>query len=322
MTLQQDDLFAPTAGLGAAHLLALFERWASGAPGKRGTLNDESVAVYRDMWVALVRWAEAKHIDLLAIRPNQLEAYLASRGGDSELDARYSWRLLRLVQRVLNFQALEQGGQPNHAVLDLLRTRPELRYANAAEQTRLPEFLDAGEARALVAFLATELRSGTWQDARNRAAVALHMGAGLTPAEVRSLTVTDVRGLRTGTRKIRVPANGTVAEHEAPIAPWAWNVVASWMATRSEATIGGEWLLPATRAGRPWGKSGHYLGVSQVLESVGLPPAGGAYRLRHTFALRQLKRGRSTSELAAWLGVDEQAVARYRMVISGPVDVV
>ena len=42
---------------------------------------------------------------------------------------------------------------------------------------------------------------------------------------------------------------------------------------------------------------------------------GGAYRLRHTFALRQLRRGKSPDLVAKWLGVVEMRVMdRYRRV--------
>ena len=131
----------------------------------------------------------------------------------------------------------------------------------------------------------------------------------------------DIRGLGRGTRTVRIPAHGTVLEHEAPIADWAWRVVEAWVESRGKLAVPGTVLLPATRSGRPWGKTTHYDAVLKVLEAVGLPGAGGAYRLRHTFALRQLKRGRSQAELAAWMGVEEAALDRHRRVVAGPVNV-
>jgi integrase len=45
--------------------------------------------------------------------------------------------------------------------------------------------------------------------------------------------------------------------------------------------------------------------------------------LRHTFALRQLRRGRSAADVARWLGVvDPGVVERYRRVAFEPEDVV
>lgn len=285
-------------------------------------MRDESVSVYRDMWVALLKWSAPKNINVLAITAAELEAYLRSRGGSDELGERYAWRFLRLVERVLLHHARSNDTKPNLAVAELLAKRPDIKHANASEKDGLPEFLDAGDARALVAALSSPAGRGTWQDLRNRCAVGLHLGAGLTPAEVRALKVESVMGLESGTKKIRVPANGNVAEHESPVAAWAWRLVEEWAAMRKVLGVQGDAFLPATKAGREWGKTAHHDAVASVLESVGLPAAGGAYRLRHTFALRQLKRGRTHAEVAQWLGVDEAATSRYRRVLPGPVEVV
>jgi integrase len=131
-----------------------------------------------------------------------------------------------------------------------------------------------------------------------------------------------IRGGAATVRKIRVPANGTVAEHEAPVAAWAWSVLMLWIKVRADLKLGGDHLLPGTSSGNEWSKTQHYAAIGSILSGIGLTASGGAYRLRHTFALRQLKRGRSPSEVAAWLGVNEEAVLRYRRIVHGSVDVV
>ena len=323
MDVISQDLFDTPTEPSPARLAAIFDAWAASAPGKGAPLRSESAAVYRDMWMALVKWAAPKNINVAAITAAELEAFLSSRGGPDELAERYAWRFLRLVERVLHTHVRGTGGDPNQAVAELLARRPDIKHANASDKDGLPDFLDAGEARALVAALSAPTTGrGTWQDLRNRCAVALHLGAGLTPAEVRALQVAAVMGLVSGTKKIRVPANGNVAEHEAPVAPWAWRLVEEWMSMRKALGIAGNAFLPATRAGREWGKTAHHDAVGSVLSSVGLPAAGGAYRLRHTFALRQLKRGRTHAEVAQWLGIDEAATSRYRRLLPGPVEVV
>jgi len=95
----------------------------------------------------------------------------------------------------------------------------------AADDSISPSWMKA--ALPLVDYLTTPmgLASATWQDACNRSADALHLGAGPTPSEVRVLLLSSVHGRERGTRKIRAPANGTVLEHEAPIAGWAWRVL-------------------------------------------------------------------------------------------------
>ena len=241
-------------------LMQIFELWASSATGRTASspMSAESEAVYRDMWSALVKWCVAERTDLGRISAAELDAYLLSRAGragrGSDLENRYAWRMLRLVELALHHHARSTGAVPSTSVAELLQARPEIRFANAADGGPLPEFLEAGEARSLVAFLAKSKQSpgtgGDWKDLRDRCAVALHLGAGLTPGEVRRLLVSNIRGLARGTRKIRVAGNATVQAHEAPVAGWAWRVLQAWSETRSALGVPGEVLLPSTRAGR------------------------------------------------------------------------
>ena len=48
---------------------------------------------------------------------------------------------------------------------------------------------------------------------------------------------------------------------------------------------------------------------------------GGSFRLRHTFALRQLRCGFDEPTVKQWLGVELNVMKRYRRVISAPIDV-
>lgn len=84
-------------------------------------------------------------------------------------------------------------------------------------------------------------------------------------------------------------------------------------------------VFPSTKStGKPWGKVAQYNAACEVFRSAGIDDvAGGSFRLRHTFALRQLKRGRAPEDVARWLGVIDPAVmARYQRVITAPIDVV
>lgn len=59
-----------------------------------------------------------------------------------------------------------------------------------------------------------------------------------------------------------------------------------------------------------------------MLEEVTLASAeGGSFRLRHTFALRQLRCGFDEPTVKQWLGVELNVMKRYRRVISAPIDV-
>lgn len=332
-----------------------FDNWAATLQRKRTIARSSSVATYRDLWSLVSRWCLGQNpaVPLQQLRPEHLRALLQERAahteGGHELSARYVWRLLHLVDRVLQHHALSHGLVPNRAAYTLMTSREDWQHANASARDPLPEHLDATQARQLVnhlSRLAGEARrrgqqptqadlvtaladEAPWQDLRNRTAVALQLGAGLTPGEVRGLTLGDVVVHGSGRRqglpwKLRLPARAQSPAHETPMAPWAARLLQQWLTRRTLLCIPGPQLLPSTRTGKPWGKVAHYNAVTQVMQASGLDEAlvpGGSFRLRHTFALRQLRRGRSPEEVARWLGlVDPGVLSRYQQVVYEPDD--
>jgi len=339
------DLFDDPAPGTAQGWQQVFDTWLA-TRQQQGTLREESsVAVYTSMWGALSAWGMSRGIAPQALRTSHLRAYLQGRGGSEDLTPRYAWRLLTLVDAVLTSAPIEQGtsadppapmAPPTTAARRLLLATPEWRYANAADKTPLPEHLDAADARRLVAWLldpaSTAVPAGAgakaWQSLRNRTAVALQLGAGLTPGDVRACTVQGV--VTAGGRarhlpwKLQVPAHGSTPEREAPLAPWAGRLLRSWLDTRAAMQIAGPALFPSTRSGKPWGKVAQYGAARAVLAAAGVPDEqGGSFKLRHTFALRQLRRGSAPEQVAQWLGLaDTTALARYRRVLLAPADVI
>ena len=306
--------------------------------GRTGRLQRESSAeVYEHMWSALAAWAVGKGIRIADLGAADLQAYLDSRGGADDLSVRYAWRLLRLVDRVLSMAAAGSKGAPppsRHAAAELMAARPDIRYANSPDADPLLEFLPASEARKLVTYLSA-VRPGKategqpWQEVRNRASVALMLGAGLTPGEVRALTLPDVvidgGRLKHVPWKLRVDGNGNAPARETPLAPWAGQLLRHWLGVRTAQGIPGAMLFPSTKSsGKPWGKVAQYNAAKEVIQASGIAAVdGGSFRLRHTFALRQLRRGTAPEEVARWLGVSDPAVmARYLREIVAPVDVV
>ena len=150
----------------------------------------------------------------------------------------------------------------------------------------------------------------------------------MSPGDVRAVLLASVTV--TGARlpgvpwKIEVPADATSPARETPIAPWAGQLLRHWMDVRAELGIVGPYLFPSTKAGKQWNKVPQYLAAKAVLIASGFPEdlaSGGSFRMRHTFALRQLRRGKSPADVARWLGVADPAVmARYRRVLVAPVD--
>ena len=200
--------------------------------------------VYRDVWGAFTAWClgQSPVVTLASLDGLDLHAFQAARFGegssDLSLSPRYALRFMRLIDRVSQHHAFDTGSAPNMAAAQWLSDHPEARYAESSKADPLPEFLSVSEARVLITFLSSARpppgvskarRDGqaalSWQDVRNRVAVATQLGAGLTPGDVRGLVLTSpvVRGGRVRERpwKLSVPGDGNSAARETPVAPWA-----------------------------------------------------------------------------------------------------
>lgn len=323
-----------------------FEAWLEDQRALGLLQRPSSVQVYRDMWGGFTAWCrgQAPAVTLTDLTVEDLQAFQAARLGkksaDLSLSPRHALRLLRLIDRVLCHRAAQLGEPPNTAAADCIAAQPEVRFAEASDADPLPEFLSVAEARGLITFLSqARPRPGatsadrdvhatlSWQAVRNRTSVALQLGGGLTPADVRALTLASPRtpGGRVRDRpwKLSVPGNGNSPGRETPIAPWAGELLHHWLQVRTAAAIPGPHLFPSTRTGKPWSKNAQYLAAKTVLEEAGVDSGdGGSYRLRHTFVLRQLRRGTSSEQVARWLGIEPEAMGRYGRLVTGPEDVV
>mgnify|MGYP001136806569 CR=1 FL=1 len=107
------------------------------------------------------------------------------------------------------------------------------------------------------------------------------------------------------------------------MAPWAAELLRYWLTVRAEAGIPGPYLFPSTRGGKQWQRASQYACATRVLEDAGVDSReGGSFRLRHTFALRQLRRGTPPDQVARWLGIEPKKMKRYERVLPGGPEVV
>lgn len=322
---------------------AAFDAWLTDARAGAALRQEGSIALYRRMWDVFVQWCLGQNpaVGLDTLRQDDLQAFQAARFGlkspDLSLTPRYTLRLMRLIDRVLRHHAAQDDSLPNTAAADWIAAHPEVRYADAAHADPLAEYLDVTEARTLITYLsAARPRPGTnsaaltamaWQELRNRSSVALQLGAGLTPGDVRNLTleapVHDGGRVRQRPWKLRVPGDGNSRPRETPVAPWAAELLQHWLQVRAAAGIQGPYLFPSTRTGKQWSENSQYKSARQVLEDAGVDSReGGSFRLRHTFAMRQLRRGTPPHQVANWLGIEPEKMKRYDRVLPMAVDVV
>lgn len=355
--MQSDTLplFSTSDGDRLADVLqAQFSAWLASAPARgprqQGALREESAQIYADMWQAFIAYCapfdESSGTRSLRLNPvdglgrEDLLAFLAfaavrpqrqMRTGQAqaELTPRYSWRLLQLIDRVLNHGREEQGLPLVEAPLELMQEAP-YRYANASALTPVPDVLTDAQAAALIrhctACSALDPSVGvTWKVVRDRTAVALMLGAGLAPGQVRVLTIEDVTsegGPEAGMPwRLSIAADGSSAAHQVPIAPWAARQLRFWLdirAAQGPAMQQSRWLFPSTTAGKPWSHPACHRAAVGVMEESGIE-GGSPFRLRHTFAVRQLQNGHAEAEVARWMGyADTGPMKRYRHVLSAP----
>ena len=315
-------------------------------------MREESAQIYADMWQAFIAYcapfddssgtrslhldpvAGLTHEDLLdflafaAVRPQR---QMRTGHPQAELTLRYSWRLLQLIDRVLNHGRQAQGLPPIEAPLALMQEAP-YRYANASALTPVPDVLPDAQASALIqhctACSTVDPSLGvTWKLIRDRTAVALMLGAGLAPGQVRVLTIADIAsdgGPQAGVPwRLSIAADGSSAAHQVPIAPWAARQLKFWLdvrAAQGPAMQQSAWVFPSTTAGKPWSHPACHRAAVGVMEEAGIE-GGSPFRLRHTFAVRQLRNGHPETEVALWMGyADTGPMKRYRHVLSAAPD--
>ena len=84
------------------------------ARSRRLISHKSSEDAYRDLWNVLVKWciSQRPSIAIEHISAVDLELLLSSRTGaasaDAELSPRYVWRMLHLIDRVLDLSQLDQ----------------------------------------------------------------------------------------------------------------------------------------------------------------------------------------------------------------------
>jgi integrase len=349
------SLFSTSDGDQLADVLqAQFTAWLASSPSRgprqQGALREESAQIYADMWQAFIAYC-APFVDGAGSRCVRLDpteslnredllAFLSFaavrpqrqvRTGQlhAELTPRYAWRLLQLIDRVLNLGREELGLPAVESPLLLMQEAP-YRFANASALTPVPDVLTDAQAHALIqhctAFSCVDPGAGvTWKVIRDRAAVALMLGAGLAPGQVRVMTTVDVAvdgGPEVGVPwRLSVAADGSSSAHQVPIAPWAARQLKFWLEVRAAqgpAMQQSTWVFPSTTAGKPWSHPACHRAAVSVMEEAGVL-GGSPFRLRHTFAVRQLLNGHAEEEVARWMGyADTSPMKRYRHVLVAP----
>ncbi len=292
-------------------------------------LRQDSRERYQAIWRSFASFANLHGRALASIDVAFLELFLEEieprTGAGTDISPQYAWRVLDLIHKVMSHLALQAREGPNMAAAQLLGS-DRFKYANARHNEPLSEALEAAVAARLVKQLTADAESlglkPTWKLERDRTALALMLGSGLTPAEVRGLLLSDlslraVRGAQMPW-KIRVSGTAKTLAHDAPIAHWARRSLQRWLKTREDFGLDHETVFPATMNRAQWTDVGCQTSCTNTLTLLlgDEYRYGGLMRLRHTFVVRQLHRGITLEKIAFWLGLKSiDRLERYKRIM-------
>ncbi len=295
--------------------------------------RDSSIAMYRAAWGPFAQYCADRRLELANVTSADLEGFLAQRSvrrpmrdrptRTAQLDGRYAYRLLSLIDKLAAFDAAQRPGTPaNTAAQELIQR--EYKSVNYRDRDPLPRFLDKAERTRLVGVLTLPIGSDgagaprTWLELRDNAAVAVQLGGGLAPGEVRRLQVQHItRSDGTLPWRLEVGGSGNAPARHALLAEWAGRVLADWLAERARLALRGAWVF-CTEQGAQWAKNTCDKASDGVLRRAGVSADEGHFRLRHTYALIELRdHKRPYEEVASALGVKDTLAwrSRYERVI-------
>ncbi|TKC88357.1 phage integrase family protein [Trinickia terrae] len=259
-----------------------------------------SAEVYRAQWGAFLDWLTLRHENLQTVGT----ATIAHFVGDLPIRKPQRVRYLRLIERVLDHVREIESASTNPARFIAQDGEAAWRNARDNEPTG---FLTSAERAALVAHLFSPLGDmppgQRWREKRDRALIAVFLGAGLKTGEARSLTISCVE---TGKPWVTIEAANPAFTRRTRLSPFAVAILEAWLAERRLSELAGELVFPASPSGRPMHKATMLRAVDALIDTAGISQSRTAraspQTLRNTFAADLFESGASVELVGAWLG--------------------
>lgn len=276
-------------------------------------LKKASAQIYVYMFTSYLRWLEGRRLRLHEVSPEDIKAFLDAKHVDDQnrvrtLNSLIRVRYLRLFERVYAHLKIEPNPAKN-AAFALYRTpavgfdKPKA-FLTESEQLafldRLPYAPPLDEAK---------LNDPSWKRRRDRAMLAVVLGAGLKISEVLTIRADQVgKRERDGSVPIKIPDHAAGGDgHKTVLRPFAVPYVLPWIEERRRHAIPGKLLFPATlNDGRPLNKATVYRHVKATLERAGIEVERmGGRTLRNSFAVRELEGGAPVELVKQYMGHHE-----------------
>jgi integrase/recombinase XerD len=286
---------------------------AAGEEGGPAPIRAGSVKVYRAMFGKFLRWTAERQTSLTQVTSAELHQFLdgrmsGRREGRKDLNSMIRLRYLRLLERVYSHLEIE----PNPARLTAFQVHASGASGKDAPKSYLTETEQRAFMQALPEYtLAYPGESPkAWKRRRDRALLAMLVGAGLKVSEAIGLYVENVGAAAAdGSVDITVSpgATGGISRwHTTTLRAFAAPEVLVWLQERQAMPIGSKLLFPANLDGKRLNPSTVYLYVKDVLARAGIDvKRKGPRTLRNTFAKRELAAGADPGDVIEYMGLFE-----------------
>lgn len=301
-----------------------------GAAVEPSPLSLKSARGYTTMFAKFARWMEKNQRTIRSLEKDDILAFLNTdidpdrrgnkKGGRKELNSDIRSRYLRLLERT--FDHIKVDPNPARQAAYALASAPGGFGHDMPKEWLSPEEQDAFM-RALADLEAkAEFEPAiAWRRRRDRAMMALMIGAGLTVSEVIELYIENI-GQPDNEGSIRVTVfpsaiNSEGSMHTTVLRPFAVPYVMSWMKERQEMKLDTQLVFPGRREGGRVVHATLYRQVRAAFARAGIEVnREGGRTLRNSFAQRELAAGTSLDRLGDYLGLhDRRSVERYVSVM-------
>jgi site-specific recombinase XerD len=244
-----------------------------------------TLAVYLAMWRSFLDFLATNSVAATAAGDPELTRFL----NDGLHTTRTRRRYLSLINQAFAEMVRAGARQTNPAELLLRQFREGPRP--------LPVALSEAEEGKVRDNLPQPI---TWKETRDRALLLLLLDAGLRVGEV---TVLTLNSLHLDESPAFLEVLGLSDARLASVASKSLPDLKKWLGVRAMLGIPGDLVFPGTRKGGALSPSTVYRMAAAVMESAGVEKSHqGPHVLRNTFAVRQLRHGRTLTFVRTCIG--------------------
>ncbi|MGF6773398.1 site-specific recombinase XerD [Paraburkholderia sp. GAS199] len=282
-----------------------FDAWLA-----RQHFRRSSAQVYQAQWGLFLEWLSLRQKNLTTVDTQSIAEFVAGL----EIKKPQRVRYLRLIERVLDHVREIESSSTNPARFIAQDGEAAWRNARDNEPTG---FLTHAERAALTAYLFSPLSAASvaqrWRERRDRALIAVFLGAGIKTGEAAMLTVSCVKA---GSPWVTIESANPMLTRRTRLAPFAVAILDAWLAERRLTELAGNLVFPASPSGRPMHKATMLRAVDAIVDESGIAAQrtsrASPQTLRNTFAADLFETGVEAELVGQWLGF-AQAVSANRL---------